>query len=447
MAHEPRTLLLALDGVPLRVAERAREGGFSGWATPSALIAPFPSVTHVAFASLFEPFGVPPTHRYELRHFNVTTNEMVNFGPLAYGRDAPPWSGYIDAPHRNLALEITNYASPSLAARYELDQIEREVLASPQSLVIAYVGATDGLMHLYGDDSAGEFMGELDDRLARLRRRHLSERGGPLRVVLFSDHGCGHGSIRYATGFEQLLRDAGLRVVNRLERPGDVVAPRSGMVNYGALFLKGREHAEMAARAVAGHEAVELAAYATGPDEIEVVTGKGRGRVRWRDEGAGTQFAYDADDTDPLQLADTIVQLDAEGARDPAGYAPDEAWLAATAFGYYPDPLHRLAHALTGDRVESRASVLFSLAPNFSWGMYSALAGAWARGGHLDGTHGGLDRESSLGFYLTSDRELVAPTATRSELILAPFTAEVAAARARVRYGDEATAPPDASTR
>jgi hypothetical protein len=38
--EEPRTLILALDGVPFRVVERARDrGAFAGWPPTSRLIA------------------------------------------------------------------------------------------------------------------------------------------------------------------------------------------------------------------------------------------------------------------------------------------------------------------------------------------------------------------------------------------------------------------------
>lgn len=439
MEPAARTLLLALDGVPLRVATRARSTGFGGWPLPTALVAPFPSVTHVSFASLFQPFGVAPTRRYELRHFDAETNEMVNFGPLAYGRDAPPWSGYIDAPHRTLVTEISNYASPRLAARFELDRIEREVLVAPGEVVVAYVGATDGLMHLHGDDSTVEFMAELDEWISQLTHRHLVERHRPLRVVLFSDHGCGSGKVRYASGFEQLLRDAGLRVVERLERSGDVVAPRSGMVNYGALFLFDDADADRAARAVAAHDAVELAAWASQPDSVDVVARSSHGRVTWRGDAGRQKFRYEAIEGDVLRLTEVVARLEADEQFDDAGFAEDDTWLLATSLAYYPDPLHRLAQALTGDRVASRATVLFSLSPDCSWGMYSAVAGAWARGGRLDGTHGGLDRESSLGFFMASHEELASTRAQRSDAALAPFAEAVAASRSQLASGRDAT--------
>ncbi|MBK9178391.1 MAG: alkaline phosphatase family protein [Acidimicrobiales bacterium] len=419
---EPRTLLLALDAVPFRVAaEACRRGAFAGWPPPSALVAPFPTVTHVAFASLFLPFGAAPSRRYELRHFDSIANTTVGGGPLAYGRDVPPWSEYLDAPHRDLVSELSNYVSPRRAARSGLDEIEREVLASDRDVVVAYLGATDGLMHLYGDESVLDFLGELDERLAGLGRRHREERGRPLRIVLFSDHGCGSCEIRHAGGFDRLLRDAGLRVVDRLEGPDDVVAPRFGLVNYGALFLRDADRADTAARAIARHHAVELAAFSPGPNLVEVVSGAGRGRVRWHGPAGAARYAYEDVGGDPLRLTGARRRLAAGGLLDPAGYAGDDEWLRETAFEHFPDPLRRLAQALTGDRIQSRANVLFSLGPCWSWGLYSAVVGAWVRGGRLEGTHGGLDRESSLGFFLADDPTLAMPLVVRADEALAPL--------------------------
>jgi hypothetical protein len=76
-----RTLLLALDAVPYRVAvEAVARGAFVGWAPPAALVAPFPSLTHPGFAALFEPFGVAPSWGNEIRYYDRASNEIVARG-------------------------------------------------------------------------------------------------------------------------------------------------------------------------------------------------------------------------------------------------------------------------------------------------------------------------------------------------------------------------------
>ena len=52
------------------------------------------------------------------------------------------------------------------------------------------------------------------------------------------------------------------------------------------------------------------------------------------------------------------------------------------------------------------ATVIFSLDPRHAMGSQGARIGAKIITGHLEGTHGGLDRSSSLGFYMTNMPEL-----------------------------------------
>jgi hypothetical protein len=417
--------------VPYRVVvEAVRRGAFTGWGEPTAVVAPFPTVTHVAFASLLEPFGVAPSLGYELRHFDTTENTTVGGRALEYGAEVPPWFEFFDLPHRSLTAEVANYATPRRAARNAVDEIEHEALLAYRDVVSAYVGATDGLMHLAGDEHMVELLVELAGMLADLRRRHQETRGRPLRIVLFSDHGCGNTKVHHAEGIDRILREAGLHVVRQLAGPDDVVAPKFGLVNFGALFVQDPDRAGTAADAIARHHAVELAVYAPAPDVVEVVSHRGRGRCRWIDDGPGgaTRSRYEDDGGDPLRLAAATARLATAGRLDADGYAADDDWLVETAFEPFPDPLRRLRRAMTGDRVRSRASVLYSLGPSWAGGWHSAVVGSWMRGGRLEGTHGGLDGASSLGFLLVADPTFDQPPVVRAEDALARFAGLVTGA-------------------
>jgi hypothetical protein len=96
-----------------------------------------------------------------------------------------------------------------------------------------------------------------------------------------------------------------------------------------------------------------------------------------------------------------------EGLVDVEGFADDRKWLRHTALCEYPDAPRRLVEALTGDHLVNHATVLFSTLPGRAWGWKSAKLGSWLRGGHLESTHGGLDRSSSVGFYLPDDADRV----------------------------------------
>ncbi len=218
-------------------------------------------------------------------------------------------------------------------------------------------------MHLYGDEAAVEFLLELDVRLSAMSWRNEQVTGNPLRFALFSDHGCGSCRIRHANGFDDLLRASGFRVIEHLEGPTDVVDPNYGVINFGTLYLQDSERAEAAANAVAQQENTEIAAFSLEPDSVDVVSRSGRARVRWRDSD-GVRYAYEDGGGDPLRLAAVRDELVARKLIDDSGFAADDEWLRATASEYYPDALHRLATALTGDRVQSRANVIYSLDPS-----------------------------------------------------------------------------------
>jgi hypothetical protein len=427
-----RTLLLALDAVPYRVAaEAVSRGAFAGWAPPSALVAPFPSLTHVGFAALFQPFGVGPSRGYEVRYFDAAANQTVGGNPLTYRHEMEPWCGLIDVPRRSVTSKMADYVSAPRAAVAELDAIFRQMLDSPRNLMIAYVGATDGFAHLYEDDRLVHFLVRLDAQVRDLAARHEEQRGRGLRIALFSDHGCGRDAVHYTGSFRPLLRAAGLRVVDHLEAPQDVVAPTFGIVNYSALFLKDIARAEAAALVMATHQAVDLAAFSPRPGLVEVLGRSGRARVVWHGRAGHVRYACENLAGDPLGVSQARHRLAAAGRLDQNGYAHEDDWLTETAFERYPDPLRRLALAFTSGRVGSRASVLLSLGPGWSWGWRSAYVGGLVRGGHLKGTHGGLDRESTLGFLTMNDPGEQPPPVVRAEEALAPFADAVHAAVSR----------------
>ena len=125
--------------------------------------------------------------------------------------------------------------------------------------------------------------------------------------------------------------------------------------------------------------------------------------IHFRDGSGGRRFAYAAGTADPLHLGSALNRLDAAGRLDAGGFASEADWFRETALADFPAALARLVNSLTGPDVRNNANVIFSLRPGYAWGWKSAHVSAWLAGGRLEGTHGGLDRESSLAFLLTDD--------------------------------------------
>jgi hypothetical protein len=408
----PRTLVLALDGVPHRVVEQAREAGaFSGWPPTSRLIAPFPSMTNVSFTLMTERLGTGPAAGYELQHYDWERDEVTGGNPLRYAERSFDWKERFDVASKSLGQKLAVYTRPLRHVGRQLKETERALAEPAPETLMVHLSATDALQHLKGDEPTLLVVLALDEWIDDARERHRLRHGRDLRVLLLSDHGNSCRKIRRVSGLKRHLRDAGLRPAKHLRRPHDVVVSTFGMAGYGALYT-GPEHAETAARAVVRGEGVDLAAWRVGPQELRVVGRAGEAAVCWAgDDQARVRYAYQPLRGDPLDLLAARDRLAERGLLDAQGHADDRDWLRASADGSYPDALNRLAEGLVGEHLRNRATVLVSMLPGRAWGWKTAAAFAWLRGGRLEGTHGGLDHDSSAGFLLASDPEL-RPAAT-----------------------------------
>ena len=397
---EPRTLVLALDGVPYDAAVEAWwQGAFRGWPGPAALVAPFPSMTNVSFTAILEPFGVEPIEGYEVRRFDVENNDMVG-GVFDY--QPFPWKKKFDLYSRSLPAKAKDYIFPDSSFRAMMGKVDELVLESEEDLLFAYILATDNIGHYRGGGAVTPFLVDLSEHLVELTRRHEERFGRSLRIVMFSDHGNTDNTVYHCDGLKKRLRKAGLRVKKRLKKANDVVMPTFGVVSYVALFLH-PEWASTAARAVVAHPGVDLAAWVSGAETLTVLSDDGEARIRWRDGTDGRWFAYAPVEGDPLLLAEERARLATGGSLAPGGFATAADWFAETALSEYPDPLRRLVDSLTGTHVVHSATVILSLEDGSAVGLPTARLGAGLRAGHLGGTHGALDRASTLGFYATND--------------------------------------------
>ena len=124
---------------------------------------------------------------------------------------------------------------------------------------------------------------------------------------------------------------------------------------------------------------------------------------------------------DPLEYETVFRRLRSSGRVDKDGFADEDDWFLETVSSEYPDGLRRLIHSLTGTYVDNYATVICSLKPGFAWGWTSANLSSKLSGGRLEGTHGGLDADSTVGFFMTDDPDYQPATAVRAEQALAPF--------------------------
>lgn len=417
----PRTLILALDGVPYRAVRTAREmGAFDGWAEPRPMVSTFPSMTNVGFTALLAPFGARPIPGYELRRYDQELNRVLGGGVFD---DKFNWREQFELQTNGIWSKPGLYMTPGRTVRKELKKVQKFALEDPDEIMLALVSATDTLTHFQGDDAIVRSLLEISESIEELRRLHLELHGRELQLVMFSDHGNADRKVKRAGNIEKTLKQAGLQLSKRLGSPNQVVTAAYGLVGYGVLYSDPNT-AEKAARALAGDPSVALAAWPVNTTELRVVSRNGEASIRWQDLPSRRELSYTPLDGDPLSMVETCDRMLAAGVMDDQGFASRDDWFEWSAFAQYPDAVSRLVDSLDGAWVSNAASVIFSLEPGFGWGVKAALVGAWLRAGPLDETHGGLDRDSTWGFFMTSDPDIETPRAVRAD-------------RALVRWADE----------
>jgi hypothetical protein len=437
----PRTLVVAVDGIPLSLIQQARElGAFAEWPEPVPLVSTFPSVTNIAFTAMFQPFDIAPARGYEVKFYDLRYNKVFGGSPKGYADRLFAWRDVFDVTGRSVGGKLAIYTGPLGAARDELEEGEKVLFSSDEELLFVHVGATDAALHLKGYPRIVEFLVELDAWLRQLVARHRKELGRELRLVLLSDHGNTDEKVRRVSGIRTALRDVGFEPREHLIDPPDIVAVTFGIVSYGALFLAEPERAEVASRAVAGVEGVDFATWRAGDTLVRVVSTRGDADIEWQDRSDGRYYRY-RDTGDPLEFGASREALDAEGKLDGEGFAHGDDWLVASIDSPYPGALRRLVEAGTAEFVTNHATVLLSTLPGYAWGLRSAHWSSRLAGGKLEGTHGALDRASSLGFLLTNDPGLIDRPAYHAADVLLPFAATGVCLQAQRRDGGEVGHP------
>lgn len=382
-----RDLVLMVDGVSWEVMDSLhRAGHFRGFTRPSLVLSTFPSLTTVAFRDIWRE---SPTAGYEDRYFDLAENRLRGGAvDVLLGNEAG--RGF----HRHIDVEgaalvsALEYAFPETIGSLELKEVRDGVLrrAPRDTALVAYICATDAIVHADGRAALVAVLLRVESLLDEVRTRYPG-----VRVDVLSDHGNDLVPSRQLPLDADLAR-AGLRIVSRLERPGDVVVPRFGLVGSVAFYAAPDDRARLV-EALTRAEGVELVTWRVGA-AVEV---QGRaGRARIEGEGAGARLRYASETGDPLGFDPIRERLHASGELDAVGFAPDSAWLRESLATPYPDALRRLLMAYRGE-VLNPATVLVSLAPG---GHFGDVVGD--RLTHMRGTHGSLRARSSSAFLMST---------------------------------------------
>jgi hypothetical protein len=396
-ATTKRHIIILVDGVGFGTIQRMRaEGRFKMFREPARMIAPFPSLTNVSIASILAPAGAELPPAYEDDYYDVAQNKMsgglldrFNQARFIHGSYRELFDYHPSAIKSGLGYALPPF-STYLESMTDLVMFKRKLRASREPVYLAYCGATDTLAHLGGDRMLRSFMAKLDDLVSDLVR----ESNGQLDVTIFSDHGNDYRKYK-RSGLKDPLRRAGFNLDSKIKDDHSVVMPQFGLIGCATLFTRPENEPRVAA-ATAAVKGVDLAAY----EKEGIVYLVARDGARAIIERRGDRYRYLAQSGDPLSLKPIIADLTNRGRADADGFIADIDWFAATTETSRPDSIRRIYDGLTA-AVQNRANVIV----NFEDGYYtgSALMDVFAM---LLATHGNLGRGESLGFVITTTRDL-----------------------------------------
>lgn len=424
VADEPvRTLFIGLDAVPYRTVARLADPElgeralFKGMAGPAAVISTFPSTTSLAFAGILEPVGLDKSPGYEAKFFDWDRRKVRGGGLISYQRIKFPWREFWDWKLPGLWAKLMSGARPVKVSYRSIERSLDAFVRSDKDVYFVYFTTFDLVSHLKSPPGLEPVLRRLDEALAEVRREHPDR---PFRSVLFSDHGMAGGEPLKNVRKPALraLRRAGLRPAKRLRRSGDVATVPFGLVSSFVAFTAEERRAEVAA--ILGRvEGVQVcAAPIEGGWRVE--GREGSAVIRRTGSGSDELWSYEPADGDPLELSGVVAELRKRAGDPDAGAFPDRWWLEATRGRELPDPLYRIARGF--DLVENPASVICGTSPGYMYGACSTELASRLSVGRLKWTHGGLDREPTLGFLMSDFEGWEAPAApVRFNEVLLPF--------------------------
>ncbi len=396
-------LVLLLDGVAYeRMRALYDAGRFRLFRPPARLISIFPTLTDPAYDVLF---GTGPTPGYEAEHFDRAANRVCG-GVGNYVRGGNErWAHYTDY-RLNFIEDGVMYLLPRQVYRRELrrarEVLDRQLAAGARSVVL-YLLSTDGLGHRLSPPEIDAELARLDDWIERA----VYAWRGQLEIVMLADHGMSApvqaGEQLEPFELSGVLREAGFRVTDHLERPGDVALPLFGLLDLARLHTYDDATRRQVSDLLRQRDEVEVLATRKN-DAVRVYTKAGAATVECATDGQGRLvYRYEPTAGDPLELADACTALRAAGRMDADGYGSAAAWRDATADRAFPAAPPRLWQGFFGVSRE-QPDVVLSLRERFyvGRGVFGWLV-------KLRGTHGGLHRRATETFVMTTNTPAAAP--------------------------------------
>jgi len=380
-----RWLVICLDGVPLEVMQRMWDRGhFREFYRPTVVVSTYPSDSETALTDVLH---APPVPGYEQLYFDRAQNRIRGGWWVTLSGYHIPYIKRLDYDTPGWAKALP-YLAPWKSYYADLGRLsDRYRKERDKPVFLAHLAVSDAMFHLFTAEQLEPALKAFEDVV----RSIYLEGKGELGVLLFSDHGNSQVPSRPAP-INEHLKQRGWRVRGSIEGVRDLAMPDYGLIGIAAVYCRPEAIEELAGVLVEA-EGVDFVVYAdpTGGGAT-VRSATGRGHLRWSDDGSGNW--YEATGQDPLELLAVFERLRAEGRLSADGSASDADLFQATWAARYPDPAARIRDWAI-NHVQNRADILVSLKPGYFHG-----AGVFTHIVDFVGTHGALEKDSTLGFVM-----------------------------------------------
>lgn len=410
--EDHKTLFIAFDGIAYdMMRELKEEGHFKDFQAPIPLIVPFPSATTIAFTGIFQPLDVGTVPGYETRFYSFKENRIMGGTPWDIYKIHIHYKTYFDNFRHTMTSKSVMYTFPGVAGKQDLMNAEKLVMRSDKKILFTYLGGTDGAQHLLGRRRTKNFMAYVDRFLTRMKKRYERAHNEPLEIVLFSDHGFHFDKLKMisAEDISKSFAKSGFKSAASLKTADDVLIVKYGLLSSGVLMTKTPRLEELADR-VRRVKGMDLVFWDEGNRIYAMDT---EGKTAYFEYRGRREYRYVTLTGDPLNY------------RPLAGrWRTAASWHDLTWDFEYPEAGYRLYDAFHR-LVENKASMIFSLKPDYQFGALSTLGGTKLRLGGHKGTHGGMFKSVSQGIVMTDSKTRQLPPAVRYDELFKIFLPRV----------------------
>lgn len=396
---EVKTLFLSIDGIGYDMMKELKdEGHYKDFSEPSPFIVPFPSATTTSYTGIFQPLNVGKVIGYETRFYSFREDRVMGGTPWDIYKIKIGYKAFFDVFRHTMFQKSIMYALPGVAGKQDLLNTKKLILNSDKKIMFTYLGGTDGGQHILGRERTKRFMVFADRMIKKMKRKYYRRHSEPLRIVIFSDHGFHFNRLELVSAgrIQKSLKKGGLKVVHHLEDdPNNVVLVKYGLLNGGVMMTHPSKK-ELAARLLAEVRGVDLVFWPEGKRKIYIVNSKKEEaffEYHWP-----RSYRYVTVQGDPLDYGSLL----SKNGHRVGKWISDRHWRKFAWDHYYPSVGYRIYDAFH-NLVENKASVLFSLHPQYQFGGLAALAGTKLKPRGHKGTHGGIFRKPSTGVVIVDD--------------------------------------------